>query len=480
MEISTEMLIEQMRQGRIGILKMILYIAVLAMLIGGIGAMALSSIIVRPIRRLVRHVEQIRDTENKADLEGVEIAIKSKDEIAVLGNTINAMTHGLVKAAKAAEDLSIGKEIQKKFIPLDMDKDGNKLTTGYKTAKNVRFFGYYEGAKGVSGDYFDYQNIDDRYYAIIKCDVAGKGIPAALIMIQVATMFINYFREWKPTRDGMKIEKLVYQINGFIETLGFKGRFAAFTLCVFDSETGIVRFCNAGDNIIHWFDRSEGYLKFSTLPETPATGVLPNSIIESSSGYKVQTMNLGPDDILLLYTDGIEEAKRKFRDENFNEIVCSYQNAPNDFPHDTHVVGQGDEEMGPQRVEAIINAVMNKENYTLYKYHNPAGEVEYHFDFTECAGNVEEVIMAMVSVEKIFRIYKPPTAGADSRVLVDSKVDSFLKDHFREYHEFCANTQAYPESTAYIYYTGVCEDEQYDDLTILGVNRKQQGDKDKK
>jgi hypothetical protein len=355
---------------------------------------------------------------------------------------------------------------------LETDKDGNKLTTGFKDTKNLRFFGYYEGATGVSGDYFDYRDLDGRYYAIIKCDVAGKGVPAALIMIQVATMFLNYFKAWKPTVRGMHIEEVVYQINDFIEALGFKGRFAAFTLCLFDSQTGLLRFCNAGDNIIHWFDASERKMKTHTLRETPAVGVLPNSLVETRGGYTIQTVSIDHGDILFLYTDGIEEAKRRFRDASFKEILCTGEDVPGDTPHATHSVGQGDEEMGSGRVTDIINAVMNRRIYTLTKYHNPEGEAELRFDFSTCEGRVEEAVMALVSVEKIFRIFKDPSAGEDSRVLVDKKVDSFLREHFLQYKSYCSYTRDYPENNMYMYYTHVQEDAQYDDPTIIGINRR--------
>ncbi|GHV93035.1 hypothetical protein AGMMS50268_35380 [Spirochaetia bacterium] len=473
LEVSVDSIVEEIAAGQRSLLEVILLVALAAIAIGTVGALILSSIIIQPIRRLVSHVEQIRDTEDKSQLEGVEIEIKTHDEIAVLGNTINDMTHGLVKAAAAASDLSIGKEIQKKFIPLELDKDGNKLSSGYKDTKNAHFFGYYEGAKGVSGDYFDYQDLDGRYYAVIKCDVAGKGIPAALIMIQVATMFLNYFKQWKPTEKGMHIEEVVYQINDFIETLGFKGRFAAFTLCLFDSQTGIVRFCNAGDNIVHLFDASEKQVKTIYLRETPATGVLPNFLVESKGGYTVQTLTIDPGDILLLYTDGIEEAKRRFRDHEFKEILCTHGDAAKDSPHENHSVGQGDEEMGADRVQAIINAVMNNHVYTLHKWHNPEGDDnDLSFDFTACEDGVEEVIMALVSVEKMFRCYKDPRTNDDQRVLVDKKVDEFLKKHFLQYRNYCSDTRENPGNDAYMYYTHVREDDQYDDLTILGIKRK--------
>ncbi|MDR0390046.1 MAG: SpoIIE family protein phosphatase, partial [Spirochaetaceae bacterium] len=470
LEVSIESIVGSIQQGQQSLLQVIVLVAAFAIAIGTLGAMILAALIVQPIRKLVSHVEKIRDTDDKAKLDGVEIAIKTKDELAVLGNTINDMTLGLVKAAQAASDLTIGKEVQKKFIPLETDRDGNKVTSGYKDTKNAEFFGYYEGAKGVSGDYFDYQDLDGRYFAVIKCDVAGKGIPAALIMIQVATMFLNHFKSWKPTEKGMHIEEVVYQINDFIETLGFKGRFAAFTLCLFDSQTGLIRFCNAGDNIIHWYDASERRIKTVTLPETPATGVLPNFLVESTGGYQVQTMTLDRGDILLLYTDGIEEAKRKFRDAEFREILCT--EGETDTPHENHSSGQGDEEMGADRVQAIVNAVMNKERYIRHKWHNPEGNIDLEFDFSDCEGRVEEAIMAMVSVEKIFRMYKSPKADENSRVLVDKKVDDFLKKHFLQYRSYCSETRENAENPAYMYYTHVMEDAQYDDLTILGIRRK--------
>jgi len=470
LEVSLDLIMEAIFHGQIVLMRTITIVAFAALLIGIAGAFVFSAFIINPIKKLVSFIEIVRDTEDKSKLSGIDIKIKTKDELAILGNTINDMTHGLAKAASAASDLLIGKEIQKKFIPLALDRYGNKQTSGSKKTPTLYFFGYYEGAEGVSGDYFDYKDLDGRYYAIIKCDVAGKGIPAALIMIQVATMFVNHFKHWKPDKEGMQIEEVVYQVNDFIEALGFKDRFAAFTLCILDSLTGVVRFCNAGDNVIHIYDASEGKVKTITLPETPATGVLPNFMIEAVGGYKSQTITIDHGDILLLYTDGIEEAKRKFRNSEFKGIICTH--GPVDTPHENHLCGQGNEELGYERVKDIINAVMAKEVYTLKKFHNPEGDIDLQFDFSTCTDSVEDIIMAMVSVEKMFRCYKNPKSDEDSRFLVDKKVDEFLKNHFMQYIHYCSHTKEYRENEAYMYYTHVEEDEQYDDLTILGIKRK--------
>jgi hypothetical protein len=470
-EISIASILENIDREQKILMRISLLVALVAQTVGVIGALVLSNFIIRPIRQLVKHVEIIRDTKDLTRLRGVNVRLKSNDELAVLGNTINDMTHGLVKAARAASELSIGKEFQKKFIPLEMDREGNKLSSGFEETAFFSLFGYYEGAKEVSGDYFDYQDLDGRYYAIIKCDVAGKGVPASFIMIQVATMFLNYCKLWKPTEQGMHIENLVYQINEFIENLAFEDRFAAFTLCLYDSHTGEARFCNAGDNIIHLYSASEEKYKTITLPATPAAGVLSNIMVESKGGYKAQSITLNHGDILLLFTDGIEESLRKFRNAKFEEIQCS--EGQNDTPHENHVAGQWGEELGLDRIQDIVSAVMNKKIYTLYKWHNGEGEEnKLQFDFRNSKGTIRDVIMAMVSIEKMFRCYHNPKATEESLVPVDRIVDAFLRKYFLEYQKYCAHIRENPGNAAYMYYTYVMEDEQSDDLTLLGIQRK--------
>lgn len=377
----------------------------------------------------------------------------------------------MTKIKRLCWDSFSGQEVQKKFIPLETDGKGTKLSTGYKETTRAAFFGYYKGVREVSGDYYDYLDLDDRYYAIIKCDVAGSGTPAALIMIQVATMFRAYFKDWKFTK-SMDIERLVYQVNEFIEAMDFTGRFAALILCLYDSYTGIIRCCNAGDNIVNIFNASQRRLETLVLPESPAAGILPNSMVKTRGGYSVQTDRIGHGDILLLCTDGLEEARRKFRDIHFNQIVCEQDNISYGSPHANHKAGQAYEELSSSRIQGIVNAVMNRWVYNLYKYHNPEGELYLTFDFTSCRGTAEEVVTALVAVEKMFRCYKDPMAYGGDKVPVDKKVDAFLKEHFLQYETYCSHTREYNGNEGYLYYTHLREDDQWDDLTILGLQRK--------
>lgn len=470
-EIETSSLIKSVDAATANLIKILTVVAALALASGIFGSLVMASIIVQPVKKLAIHVAMIRDTDDKEKLEGHDIKLKSRDEIGVLGDTVNEMTHGLIKAAAAAKDLTVGKEVQKMFIPLEVDAAGKKLTTGSCKEDAIEFFGYYEGAKGVSGDYFDYKKLDNRHYAIIKCDVAGKGVPASLIMVEVATLFLNYFKDWKYERNGYKLNIIVSQINDLIESRGFKGRFAAFSLCIYDSVTGDLYFCNAGDNMLHIYRADKKKKETLIIQETPSAGVFPSFMVEMKGGFKIVKQHLNPGDVLFMYTDGIEEAKRKFRDKNFNNIVCAEPGLKPEETHETHTVGQESEEMGPERVNSIIETIFNRGVYRLIKWHNPIENELLEFDFSDCDGSVEYCITGLVSVEKIFRMYRYPKATERNMVMVDRKIDAFLNLHFRQYADYCSNKKPHNEMAEYMWYTHICEDAQYDDLTLLGLRR---------
>ena len=472
LEVSTDSIIAEIAAGRRELIRITSIVALIAVGIGVIGALFLSMIIIGPIKKLVGHVRMIRDTENKADLQGKDIVVKSKDEIAELGDTINDMTHGLVKAAAASKDLTVGKDVQKMFIPLETDERGRKLTTGSTITDEAEFFGYYEGAKGVSGDYFNYLKLDDRYFAVIKCDVSGKGVPAALIMVEVATLFLDHFKNWTNNAAGLNLEPLVYRINDFINSQGYKGLFAAFTLCLLDTKSGLVRFCNAGDTLVHYYDASEARMKILTLAQTPAAGPFPNELIEMKSGFPMQTLKLDSGDFLLLYTDGIEEGKRYFRNSSQEMISCKEPGIADGAAHDNHQKGDNNEEFGYPRVESILNAVLTGGRFELVKHHPADPSERLSFDFSRGDRSFKDGIMALVAIERIFRFFRDPKAGEDSKVLVDRKVDAFLKGCFEQYRTYCSRTRDHGELPEYMYYTNIREDDQYDDLTILGIKKK--------
>jgi hypothetical protein len=132
---------------------------------------------------------------------------------------------------------------------------------------------------------------------------------------------------------------------------------------------------------------------------------------------------------------------------------------------------------GSKRIADIINAVMNRGHYTLRKPHDP--QENYIFDYSSCKGTADEAVMAAVSAEKLFRMFKAPANAENCRVPVDARIDAFLRGILAKYERFRKDTSAGDTSVSgtsvcagTVYYEGMCEDEQYDDIAILGVMRK--------
>ena len=379
--ISVENLLEKIGDQQNRLIRLIVEISLVVLAAGILTAWLLSSVFVRPLGLLAAHVALIRDTDDKEKLAGKSVKVTSRDEFGMLGMTINDMTERLAAAAALSKDLKVGKEIQKMFIPLDLSSSGRKLTTGSHRDFYSEFFGYYEGAHGVSGDYFDYRKLDAFHYAVIKCDVAGKGVPAALIMVEVATLFQNYFQNWNYKRDGYNLSSIVMRINDVIESHGFIGRFAAFSLCIIDMRVGDAYFCNAGDNIVHVYDKRARRLKSYTLRSGSAAGAFSSEMISLSGGYPVEKIHLNCGDILFLYTDGIEESKRKLR-----VPILKPRDDSDPIPAeegDSHLMGTDSETLGKDRVEAIIEAVFARKKFTLKKRQSDLLYEQMDFDFKE-------------------------------------------------------------------------------------------------
>ncbi|MCK5200232.1 MAG: HAMP domain-containing protein, partial [Spirochaetales bacterium] len=170
LQISTEEIIREIETSRDALIRRTVIIALIAIGLGIIGALILASIIISPINHLLKKVEEIRDTEDHIDLKGFSVNVKTHDEISRLAEAVNQMSKGLYKAAQANVELKVGKDVQKQFLPLEKNTAGFKTSIARKETDFIEFFGYYEGAKGVSGDYFDFLEIDKDRFAVIKCD----------------------------------------------------------------------------------------------------------------------------------------------------------------------------------------------------------------------------------------------------------------------------------------------------------------------
>lgn len=81
-----------------------------------------------------------------------------------------------VKDAVVRRDVECAKAIQLQYLPTAAPQ-----ISGFEVA------GFYRAARHIGGDYYDYIPLPDGRWAIVLADVVGKGVPAALTMVRLAT-----------------------------------------------------------------------------------------------------------------------------------------------------------------------------------------------------------------------------------------------------------------------------------------------------
>ncbi|MCQ2589644.1 MAG: SpoIIE family protein phosphatase [Treponema sp.] len=475
--------------------------AIAALILGTLAAWLLASVIVKPIKKLESQLVDIgiimtREAKERMRLSNRKIEIKSKDEIGHLGQVVNSMTEQLGKAAEDEFLNNDGKKVQGRFVPLAEDGSGGKLPIVKYKEEKLDLFAFYKGDSPVSGDYFDFKQLDDKWYVFIKCDVSGHGVPAALLVSVVATKFKDFYynANWNYAKNGINLKKFVSSVNDFIYDLGARGKFSTINISLYNRETGELYNCNAGDNKIHILDAQTKQLKEITLSDvTPTAGGIPSDLIEMKGGFKVEKLQLNRGDILYLYTDGIDEAERLVRDFDFTvkkEVKEEKRlNRETGKEEITTQILELKEQFGQKRIEDIIQAVARKQTYILEKQDNPVPSDILEFDFSTCEGTLEESIVALASIERVFRMLKTPDVRETNEITVDNFVDDFLKEHFNLYSKYCIPAtrteldSGDSKSTSELdkilktedenvrKYSYIAEDKQADDITLIAIRR---------
>lgn len=498
MEISIQSLVDELHAEISDVILSAALAAVAALIFGSLGAWLLASLIVKPIKKLESHLEKVgtlmtKSVRERQRLEKEHIDITSKDEIGRLGDVVNKMTLSAGLAAYEEFLQLDGKAVQERFIPLVDGEGGRKLPIVKYNEEKLDLFAFYKGDSAVSGDYFDYRKLDDHWYVFIKCDISGHGVPAALLVSVVATKFKDfyYFNNWNYAKNGINLKKFVSAVNDFIFELGTRGKFSTINISLYNKETGELFICNAGDNKIHILDGATKTIREVVLSNTPTAGGVSTDLVEmTAGGYKVEKLVLNHGDILYLYTDGIDEAERLVRDRNYEvKQTVKEETRVNKATGKEEKVSQVldiKEQFGEKRVGEVIQAVLKRQKFVLTKQDNPNPSELLEFDFTGCKGTIDETIVALAAVERVFRMIKTPDVRVSDEIEVDKIVDDFLQKHFTLYSKYCMpvptamdenlsaeeierqKQMADPNVTKYAY---VLEDKQADDITLIAIKR---------
>ena len=215
------------------------------------------------------------------DLE-VLAAVASQAAVAIE----NAKLHDVVLAQRAVEhDLQLAAQMQRALLP----KSGPQVE-GY------HFFDYYESARQVGGDYYDYVLLPEGRFAVVVGDVAGKGMSAALLMARLSSDVRFSLASFRDPAAA------VSHANETFAQHDWADRFVTMLVAVIDPATHECTLVNAG-HMPPLLRRAGG----EVIEVGEEESGLPLGVTDDYA-YESCQFPLAPGDTLTLFTDGFSEA----------------------------------------------------------------------------------------------------------------------------------------------------------------------------
>jgi len=191
-------------------------------------------------------------------------------------------------------DLEVARQIQFGLLPFDpLEREGLTVVTAMRPANTV------------GGDYFDVIDLGDDRLALAVGDVAGKGMPAALLMALLQGSLRTLISA------GFRGEELVGKLNAHLCANIPSNRLVTFFYAEVEPATGALGYVNAGHNppFLLAVDGPTARLGATGM----ALGVAPEA------PYETMALTLEPGERLLLYTDGVTEATND-ADEEYGDV----------------------------------------------------------------------------------------------------------------------------------------------------------------
>jgi len=209
-----------------------------------------------------------------------------------------------LRQEKQADEMKLSAEVQQALIPSILPQP-----PGYQ------FYGSYDAAEAVGGDYYDCFEKPDGKICVSFGDVSGKGVPAALIMSRLSGIVRSIMNFTDDVALAMS------QINTLMWRNMVEGRYVTYLLGVVDPETHTFTFANAG----HLPPEVRGQEGDLFCPGTDASG-FPIGCFESGT-FATLTIQLEPGTTVILRTDGVDDAEsallERYGVQRFRDLLCS-------------------------------------------------------------------------------------------------------------------------------------------------------------
>ena len=199
--------------------------------------------------------------------------------------------HQAAEKRRMENELKTAQEVQRVLIPRKAP-----------TIPGFEVYGYNLAAQVISGDYFGYTNVSKNKTGIIIADVSGKGVPAGIIMATFRSALKALAENSpSPSTSLSKLNRLIYPDIK-------EDMFISAIYCHLDHKKSTVSLARAGHNPAYYYQADTKELHKIKSPGL-AVGIDKGEVF--SSILKDHEIQMKPDDILLLYTDGIIEANNQ-------------------------------------------------------------------------------------------------------------------------------------------------------------------------
>lgn len=235
-------------------------------------------------------MENIRTAMNRGAFDFITKPIDFADLQVTIDRTLRHLDEW--RAALASRDklvalqneLDVAAKIQQSILP---DK--------FPHVDGCEVFGCMEAARNVGGDFFDVIRLDKGCIGLAVADVSDKGVPAALFMMSSRTLL-------KGAAVGIgEPGPVLSEVNDLLNETNDAAMFVTVFYGVYDPSTRVLTFANGGHNpplVVH----ADGSSEELELTGGIALGAVPQC------GYDQASVQLGPGDTVVFFTDGVTEA----------------------------------------------------------------------------------------------------------------------------------------------------------------------------
>jgi len=225
--------------------------------------------------------------------------IYSVGSLAIISLENQRLFKEALEKQKLEEELEIARGIQKNLLPHAIPK----FSRFDISAVNI-------SSQHVGGDYYDIISLDENNFCIAIGDVSGKGVPAALLMANIQA-FLRII-----CKHGMDLSEATGIINDLITSNTSDGKFITFFWGMLNEENPALQYVNAGHN-------PPLLIRNKKIQKLEKGGIILG-VIKTFVPYVSESVRLKKDDVIILFTDGVTEAKNindeEFSDERLEEL----------------------------------------------------------------------------------------------------------------------------------------------------------------